>query len=100
VLTLALTVTRFFVLRFPLHPLGYLIATAYRNECPLWGPFFVVWVLKSLILRLGGVRLYKQLIPTFLGLALGHFFCGGLVWGNITPFVPQDIARRYWIPRV
>jgi hypothetical protein len=87
-------------LRFPLHPVGYLVSTAYWNECPVWGDMLLVWLLKSMILKIGGVRLYRQLIPCFLGLAIGQFFWGGIVWGNITPFIPLEIARRYWLPRV
>ena len=99
-ITLALVVLRFTFLRFPLHPLGYLIATTYWNECPVWGSFFIVWVIKTLVLRLGGVRAYRRLIPAFLGLAIGQFFFGGIVWGNMQPFIPMEIARRYWLPRV
>ncbi|PIX36895.1 MAG: hypothetical protein COZ57_37100, partial [Armatimonadetes bacterium CG_4_8_14_3_um_filter_66_20] len=99
-LTGGLAVCRLNLLKFPLHPLGYLIATAYGNECPLWFAFFLVWLLKILVLRLGGVKLYRTLTPAFIGLALGHFFFGGVVWGNITPFVTPDIAKRYWLPRV
>jgi len=97
---LGLAVLRFLFLRFPLHPMGFLIATSYGNECPIWGDLLLVWIIKSLVLRLGGVRLYRQLIPIFLGLAIGQFFWGGLVWGNITPFIPHEIALRYWLPRV
>jgi len=100
VITLALASLRFLFLRFPLHPLGYLISTSYWNECPIWGDIFLVWLIKSLIIRLGGVRLYRQLIPCFVGLAIGQFFWGGVVWGNLTPFVPIEIAKRYWLPRV
>lgn len=100
VVTLALASLRFLFLRFPLHPLGYLIATSYQNECPIWGDIFLIWLVKSLILRLGGVRLYRQLIPCFVGIALGQFFWGGIVWGNITPLIPLEIAKRYWLPRV
>ncbi len=98
--TIALASLRFVFLRFPLHPVGYLIATAYWNECPIWGDLFLIWLLKTLILRIGGVRLYRQLIPCFVGLAIGQFFWGGIVWGNMTPFIPLEIAKRYWLPRV
>lgn len=99
-LTALLSGLRLAFLRFPLHPVGYLVATAYWNECPVWGDMLLVWLLKTAILRIGGVRLYRQLIPCFLGLAIGQFFWGGIVWGNITPFIPPEIARRYWLPRV
>jgi len=68
--------TRF--LRFPLHPLGFAMVTAWST---IWAPFLVVWVIKSLVLRLGGMRLYRTLIPGFIGLALGHYFTAGVLWG-------------------
>lgn len=100
VVTLSIAALRFAFLRFPLHPLGYLIATSYWNQCPVCGDLFLVWLIKSLVLRLGGVRLYRQLIPCFVGLAIGQFFWGGIVWGNINPFIPLEVAKRYWLPRV
>ncbi len=98
--TLGLVSIRFKFLRFPLHPLGYLIATTYWNISTLWASFLVIWVVKSLILRLGGVRTYRRLIPAFVGLALGQFFFGGIIWGNMQPFLPMEISKRYWLPRV
>jgi hypothetical protein len=58
--------------------------------------------MKSLIVRYGGARLYQRLAPAFIGLALGHFFWGGLVWGNLCslPFVPTSIRLGYLLPRV
>lgn len=75
----ALTWLRANFVGLPFHPLGYALATLYGRL--LWWPFFVVWLLKSLILRYGGIRLYRRAVPGFLGLALGHFFTAGIVWG-------------------
>ena len=47
----------------------------------IWGPFLVVWTLKSLALRYGGMQFYRQTIPFFLGLAFGHFAIAGILWG-------------------
>lgn len=65
-------------LRFPLNPIGYAMGLNY-GYC-LWGPFLTVWVLKVALVRLGGARLYKQLMPFFLGLALGDLLAGGIMW--------------------
>lgn len=82
-------------LRFPLHPLGYAMAAAYSYQ--IWGGFFVVWVLKSLIFKLGGVRMYKRLTPAFIGLALGHFFTMGIAWAIIGSFYGVAAERaRVW----
>ena len=89
--TVALIIARSIFLRFPLHPLGYAMATAYGS--PLWGPFFIVWLIKTLILRIGGMGMYRRLIPFFLGIVVGHFFTAGLVWGWLS--IINEMYRRY-----
>ncbi len=89
--TTALIGLRTVFLRFPLHPLGYAMVTAYGG--PLWGPFFIVWVVKTLVLRLGGMGMYRRLIPFFLGIVVGHFFTAGLVWGWLS--IINEMYRRY-----
>jgi hypothetical protein len=59
--------------------MGFAMASAYGYH--LWAPFLVVWLLKSLILRLGGHNTYRRLIPFFLGFALGRYLFAGIVWG-------------------
>lgn len=36
-----------------------------------WGPFFLVWIIKGLIMRYGGTHLEKRLRPLFLGMVMG-----------------------------
>src|SRR5579875_1081375 len=64
---------------FWFHPIGYVMTCSYGSL--IWGPFLVVWIIKSLVLRYGGMPLYRRLIPFFLGLALGHFAVAGILWG-------------------
>ena len=58
---------------WPLHPIGYPIATTYPIVSYDWFALFLAWVLKGLALRHGGVRTYRSLLPFFLGLILGEF---------------------------
>lgn len=67
------------LLWFPLHPMGFAMASAYGYH--LWGPFLAAWVLKVLILRLGGHTTYRRLVPFFLGIALGRYLFAGIFWG-------------------
>ena len=53
VITILLVVLRSVFLRFPLHPLGFVMVMSYA--APIWGPFFIVWIIKSLVLRIGGM---------------------------------------------
>ena len=63
---------------WPLHPVGLPMASDGMIDY-LWFTFFLGWLLKSMILNYGGVRLYRALRPLFLGLILGQFTAGG-VW--------------------
>ena len=89
--TTALVGLRALFLRFPLHPLGYAMVMSYGH--PLWGPFLVCWMAKTIILKLGGMRLYRRLIPVFLGIVLGHFFTAGIVWGTVS--IIGEMYKRY-----
>jgi hypothetical protein len=76
---------------WPLHPVGYAMAnTGLGGQLPI--PFFMAWAIKSLVLRYGGMRLYRQSLPLFLGLIIGDFVngafftaLGGFVGMNIYP---------------
>jgi hypothetical protein len=94
VFTLALAILRRSVLHFPLHPLGYAMVTAYGD--PLWGAFLSAWTVKKAVTRIGGIGLYRRLIPMFLGITLGHFFTAGIVWG-ILGTMGNEIFRRYGV---
>lgn len=55
---------------FPLHPLGYALAVCFAMEYN-WPAFLMVWILKGLFLRYGGLKLYQRFVPAALGLTLG-----------------------------
>ena len=60
---------------FPFHPLGYCIGP---GLIWLWLPFLIAWAVKLVILRYGGLRLYRRSLPFFLGLVLGDYVTGAL----------------------
>ncbi len=88
--TILLVLARWRWLRIPLHPIGYVTCTGYGYG--LWGPFFVTWVVKAIVHRLGGVRLYRQLMPFFLGLAFGDLLADGISWIIMSLFGPEILA--------
>ena len=60
---------------WPLHPVG--LAVALTNTVSFdWFGMFLAWSIKALALRYGGIVLYRQLRPFFVGLILGS--CVGL----------------------
>ena len=57
---------------FPFHPLGYALAPTWTMIC-FWFPFLIAWIIKSNVLRFGGIDTYRKLAPFMLGLILGEF---------------------------
>jgi hypothetical protein len=91
VLATGLMLMRMVFLRFPLHPLAFAMTTSYGDL--IWGNFFIVWLVKSIVFKLGGMRAYRQLIPGFIGLALGHFFTAGVLYGLIGTYGGESFQR-------
>ncbi len=57
---------------FPLHPLGFALAPTWAMNV-FWFPFFLAWVIKSCIMRFGGIDTWKKVSPFMLGLIVGEF---------------------------
>jgi uncharacterized protein DUF6785/uncharacterized protein DUF6784 len=64
---------------WPLHPIGFPVASTYVIVSYAWFSIFLAWLFKATILRYGGVNLYKAFLPLFLGLVLGEF-CAAIGW--------------------
>jgi hypothetical protein len=78
---------------WPLHPLGYAMANSW-GMYNLWCPLFVAWFLKLLILRQGGLRMYRRAIPLFLGVALGDYVFG-YTWSMASVVVNRTLYQ-FW----
>ena len=63
---------------WPLNPIGFPIAKTVTIVYWNWLAIFTAWILKLLVLRYGGVRVFRRLTPFFLGLILGEFSTAGL----------------------
>lgn len=72
-----------------LSPIGYLAATCWGEGNPFWWGFFQAWLLKVIVLWIGGMPLFRRLIPGFLGLALGHFAGAGILMATVGLFMPD-----------
>lgn len=71
------------IVGFPLSPVGYALALS-GALLYNWPAFVIVWFIKGGILRYGGLKLYRQIMPVFQGLILGdilaQFFTGLTSW--------------------
>jgi hypothetical protein len=41
-------------------------------------PLLIAWIIKTLLLRYGGLRAYRRALPFFLGIILGECILGSL----------------------
>ena len=62
---------------WPFHPIGYALANSYALEY-FWMAILIGWFCKFLIVRYGGVKLYRSAIPFFIGLILGDYIIAAL----------------------
>jgi len=62
---------------WPLHPFGYLAANLWGMQ-GYWQCFFLGWAVKSLVIRYGGLRLYRTTVPLAVGCIMGSMVGQGL----------------------
>ncbi len=68
---------------WPFHPAGYPLAVSFAMDY-FWFAVFVAWFAKLLVLKMGGMKLYRAGMPFALGLILGDYTIGS-IWAIIGP---------------
>ena len=89
--TLFLMFMRMRFLWWPFHPAGYVMSYS-RSMDVLWFSILISSGIKWILLKHGGRRTYRKLIPFFLGLILGEFVVGSL-WSLIGIIVQRPMYR-------
>lgn len=82
-----------------LAPIGYLTANTFYMQTA-WFSLMLGWLIKVLIVRFGGARLYSDVRPVFVGLIFGEALAAGL-WMIITLLMVSsgfDVARIRLLP--
>ncbi len=80
---------------WPLHPLGFVMCGSW-SLIVNWFPIFVAWLLKSVIVRYGGMRGFARARPFFLGLIFGEMTMAVIltlidaIWHIPAPVIPFD----------
>ena len=85
----ALTAAHYILPWWPIHPIGlpiYGTGNVQRNVLTI----FVVWIIKTILLRIGGMAMYERAKPFFVGLPIGYAF--GVTVSFITDLI--------WFPGV
>jgi len=78
---------------WPFHPLAFAVSGSWEMNL-LWMPLLIAWLVKTLILRYGGIKTYTSALPFFYGLILGQFVPGSLlnIWGIMT----KNPTYQFW----
>lgn len=62
---------------FSLHPIGFAIGASLTMRSSA-SSIMVIWIVKTIILKIGSLSLYRRCIPLFLGIMIGHMMGIGL----------------------
>ena len=82
-----LTALRYYFPAWPLHPIGYAIAGSNVVRVVTFS-IFLAWLVKTIVLRCGGVSLYKKTQPIFIGMLSGY----------VLMVVIASIVDAVWFP--
>ena len=80
---------------WPFHPIGFAIGPVWIMD-RIWFTIFLAWLIKTIVVRYGGLKLFQKLRPLFLGLILGQFTCNG-TWILIDAIAGGRGNRIFWI---
>ena len=94
----AFSFIRFRFTGFILHPVLFLVWATYPAQ-RVWFSFLLGWIIKSLVVRFGGGRVYQDLKPLFIGLIAGELVAASLTIfiGWLYYFATGLMPRTYMI---
>jgi Family of unknown function (DUF6785)/Domain of unknown function (DUF6784) len=86
----ALIRARFLFLWWPFHVSGFALAQAGAAMPWVWFPILMGWSLKAVVLRFGGMRLFRQGVPVAMGFILGDIVVACL-WSILGVVLDMDM---------
>jgi hypothetical protein len=90
-ITLLLTWARTSFAGWPLHPVAYALSASWSMHLS-WMPMLIAWTCKQAVLRYGGLRLYRKVLPLAYGIILGEAVVGG-GWSLLSSFFHLPVYR-------
>jgi Family of unknown function (DUF6785)/Domain of unknown function (DUF6784) len=75
-ITVFLSVMRLRYTWWPLHPVGFLTMSTWPMS-QLWFAIFVGWLVKAMVLKYGGAKLYVNARPAMIGVIVGEAVAAG-----------------------
>ena len=70
-INMLLVAGRYFFYWWPLNPVGFVIGASTPITNFVF-TFFIAWLIKTILMRIGGVNLYRKTQPLFLGILVGY----------------------------
>jgi hypothetical protein len=80
---------------WPVHPIGFVVGGNSMMDI-VWFNVFLAWLVKMVILKYGGARLYRRSQAFFFGLIAGQALANGL-WLVIDYFTGKMGNSLFWI---
>jgi len=94
--TSVLLIVRYRYTWFPINPIGFPVAMVWQVTQTVVS-IFIGWLIKLLILKLGGARIYEKAKPFFIGAILAFLTAGFLSYVIDAIFFPGGPSHRvYW----
>jgi len=78
---------------WPFHPLGFAISSNWEMNL-VWLPLLIAWLVKTVVVKYGGHRLYQRLVPAFIGIIMGQFVVGSIL--NIVSIALRIPSYMFW----
>jgi hypothetical protein len=80
--TMVMILARIRIPSWPFHPAGYALSLNFGVEY-FWSCILISWLVKTLVIRYGGYKLNRQVMPFMFGLILGEY-CVGAFWSALS----------------
>jgi len=75
-------------------PAGYAVSSSWGMNV-FWMCLFMSWLIKGVILRFGGLRAHRRVIPFFLGLILGECVARS-IWALASVIFSIPTGTGHW----
>ena len=78
---------------WPFHPVGFAISASYTMG-RMWFCVFLAWLVKAVLLKYGGAKVYRPALHFFVGLIIGDMVVGSF-WYTYGIFMETDVYH-FW----
>jgi hypothetical protein len=80
---------------WPFHPAGYVLGVSSGTIDVYWFALLITWLIKLIVLRHGGVKSYRKVVPFFMGLVVGDFVIG-CYWGLMSIIIKVPLYTTWF----